>query len=61
MKTILASILLVALCSGIVSAQRTSDEAPNFALKDIYGKTVYLSDYRGKIVLVYFYLVNPHK
>src|SRR5437762_10460919 len=30
-------------------------EAPDFALKDVDGKTVHLSDYRGKVVLLDFF------
>jgi peroxiredoxin Q/BCP len=31
------------------------DKAPDFALQDQSGRTVKLSDYRGKKLLVYFY------
>jgi peroxiredoxin len=66
MKNILASLFIVARFTELVSAQehleykhfgeeRKRDEAPNFALKDIHGKTVHLSDYRGKVVLLYFW------
>jgi len=34
---------------------KTGDPAPAFALKDAAGKTVRLSDYRGRKLLVYFY------
>ncbi|MFB0522013.1 MAG: redoxin domain-containing protein, partial [Desulfatiglandales bacterium] len=31
------------------------DKAPNFELTDQYGKTIKLSDFKGRKVLVYFY------
>ncbi len=34
---------------------KKGDKAPNFALPDQNGKTVKLSDHRGKKVLLYFY------
>lgn len=34
---------------------KTGTKAPDFALSDQSGKTVRLSDFRGSIVLVYFY------
>ena len=35
-------------------SQATAKEAPDFTLQDIYGKTIKLSDYRGKIVVLFF-------
>ena len=52
----------IAGCSSSLSTRRSrlkaSDErkdAPNFSLKDEDGKTVQLSDYRGKVVLLNFW------
>jgi peroxiredoxin Q/BCP len=36
-------------------ALKAGDPAPDFALDDQHGKTVTLSDFRGRKVLVYFY------
>jgi peroxiredoxin Q/BCP len=36
-------------------ALKPGDKAPDFSLIDQHGKTVRLSDYRGKKLLVYFY------
>ena len=34
---------------------KAGDPAPDFALEDQHGKTVKLSDFRGKRVVLYFY------
>jgi len=38
-----------------MSTLKTGDKAPEFTAKDQNGKTVSLSDYRGKTVILYFY------
>src|SRR5262249_21527082 len=45
--------MLIAFSSASVLAQETV--APQFALKDINGRTVRLSAYRGKVVLINFW------
>ncbi len=59
---IAAAVLAAAGCSRpamtVESHVKASDErktAPNFSLKDENGKTVQLSDYRGKVVLLNFW------
>ena len=60
------AVLLGCLFQGCSSAPTTvkaasvkpnsqRHEAPNFALKDAEGKTVHLSEYRGKVVLLDFW------
>jgi len=34
---------------------RTSEPAPDFAVKNLQGKTVHLSDYKGKVLLINFW------
>ena len=41
--------------SGGVKDNSTRKQAPDFALKDIDGHTVHLSDYRGKVVVLDFW------
>lgn len=54
--------LLLAACTSPSGSGRSSlkpererNRAPNFSLKDANGKTVQLSDYRGKVVLLNFW------
>ena len=50
-KLLLAFVVLAAVAVG-ASAQQ---QAPNLSLKDINGKTILLSDFRGKVLLVNFW------
>ena len=52
-RHILFLAMLIAFSSASVLAQETV--APQFALKDINGRTVRLSAYRGKVVLINFW------
>lgn len=57
----LASVLASAACSNprtvkaAVKAEKDRKAAPDFALKDINGQTVHISDYKGKVVLLDFW------
>src|ERR1700704_1185832 len=51
-------MLRVGLCNrpgGIMAKLSVGDKAPAFALKDQHGKTVRLSGFKGRPVVVYFY------
>jgi len=50
-----AACLLCLLFCGTASALGPGDEAPEFALSDLSGKALHLSDYRGRIVLLNFW------
>lgn len=60
--SVAATIVLLALtamsCSGIPDIPQVGDKAPNFTLETIDGKTLSLSDFRGKTVLIVFTSVN---
>jgi len=50
---LLAGLILMAGCSG--AEETTLKKAPNFSLQDINGKTVRLSDYSGKVIILNFF------
>jgi len=55
-KTITAVLLAVALLAGCLNrGQQSETQAPDFTLKDLAGKKVTLSEYRGKVVLLEFW------
>lgn len=51
----LITACLVALLSVSAYAKELSGPAPDFTLKDLDGKTVKLSDYKGKVVMINFW------
>ena len=56
MKKILCSLLAAAVCAGSTAfAVETGKPAPDFTGTDINGKTIKLSDYKGKIVVLESY------
>lgn len=50
---LLAGLMLIAGCSA--AGETASKKAPEFALQDINGKTVRLSDYSGKVIILNFF------
>jgi len=52
-RAVITATLLVALFSLVLGQDNRS--APQLALKDIEGRTLRLSDYRGKVVLLNFW------
>ena len=51
----LAACTLCLLLAGAAGALGPGDDAPGFTLTDLAGKTLQLSDYRGKLVLLNFW------
>jgi peroxiredoxin len=51
-RTILNGLLGLALAAGLQAKVSTGDSAPDFSLPSHEGKTVKLSDYRGKTVVL---------
>lgn len=52
--TVLAIVSLIIACNAVAQGTRPA-KAPSVGLKDLDGKRVNLSDYRGRIVLVNFW------
>ncbi|HEY1756887.1 MAG TPA: TlpA disulfide reductase family protein [Bryobacteraceae bacterium] len=52
-RIVAAAACVIAVCSLASCAKKR--QTPDFALKDSAGKTVQLSDYRGKVVLLNFW------
>lgn len=54
----IAFISLVMISCGTAKIPQVSDKAPDFTLKSIDGKSISISDFRGKTVLIVFTSVN---
>lgn len=52
------AFILLAAISGGCSPPSNDEVAPDFELKDVDGKDVSLSDFRGKVVLINFWAVG---
>jgi len=55
MKKTIASLAIIGLASAAFAAAEIGKPAPDFSGTDINGKTVKLSDYKGKIVVIESY------
>jgi peroxiredoxin len=55
MKRIIASLAIIGLASAAFAAAEVGKPAPDFSGTDINGKTIKLSDYKGKIVVLESY------
>jgi peroxiredoxin len=55
MKCIIASLALIGMASAALAAAAVGNAAPDFTATDINGKTVRLSDYKGRIVVLESY------
>ena len=55
MKVLLAITLGFLFSISICAQTPTTERAPNFTLKDLKGKTVHLSDFKGKVVVINFW------
>jgi peroxiredoxin len=62
MKAVFSARLLIAALAALMlgacaptGALEVGDSAPNFSLKDVEGKTVRLSDFKGKVVILDFF------
>jgi thiol-disulfide isomerase/thioredoxin len=57
MKLYKIIIILFSVILSVSAVFAQNQKAPNFSLKDLDGKTVQLSDYKGKVVFIDFWAV----
>lgn len=50
-------IIICLMLTFSVFAQKSVEQAPNFSVKDLSGKTINFSDFKGKVVLLNFWAV----
>ena len=55
LRLVLIALLITIIGAPVASQEAGNEPSPQFALKDLNGKTVRLSDYKGKVVLLNFW------
>lgn len=55
LRLVLVTLLITIIAVPVASQEAGNEPSPQFALKDLNGKTVKLSNYNGKVVLLNFW------